>query len=572
MTKPRVFLSYCRDDQERAARLFGDLTSAGIDVWWDQDVPPGSDWKFEIRQAMTRCNAVVLCVSARSAKRTISGIYPEALDAIGMFRERRPGDVFLIPVRFSKCDIPPIEIDATRTLDRLEYVDLFPASQRSTNFQRLVRSIRKAARSKPTNRRSAAGGVAIRSRAIAGGRGKRTIAKRGSTGRRRSLPRSTALIRRPIHPPAAVNEILQLCGNTSPVIENSLRRYLQVLEGLQQRQLELHTLHIQEAFSKWLLDGDEAKLRQRLSDEIGQQTGMVREIEEKIAKTQQQRRSVEATIVQEALYKTIVSVDMAGYSDVARLLEENQDPSVVMRLNKKIQEFVDGGLSAVGIPRERAVIQTTGDGALLVFERARDAHRFAEAVHAGTVSWNRSRKEPTAKRWFRIGAASGPVSIIPDDGEVKFAGITIANAVRLETAARPGELVVDIATYDALPGQIQRRYGKEENVHGKRNEIFLVRRCDMSEGLAAEVAETPIPVPKPALGDRRKIYALYSRLLTLEAVETLMNLVDMPAGVRPSDRLPTDRRFDELFRWASHNGHLPQLESELLYLIERQKR
>jgi hypothetical protein len=66
------------------------------------------------------------------------------MDAIEAYRQYKPGTVFLIPVRLSQCDIPPIEIDSTRTLDRLQYVDLFPAAKRDDGLMRLKAAIRAA--------------------------------------------------------------------------------------------------------------------------------------------------------------------------------------------------------------------------------------------------------------------------------------------------------------------------------------------------------------------------------------------------------------------------------------------
>ena len=41
----------------------------------------------------------------------------------------------------SESEIPPFEIDGTRTLDRLQYVDLFPAVKRDAGLQRLIKAL-----------------------------------------------------------------------------------------------------------------------------------------------------------------------------------------------------------------------------------------------------------------------------------------------------------------------------------------------------------------------------------------------------------------------------------------------
>jgi len=141
--KKHVFLSYCHDNRDEVARLRSDLIAAGESVWWDEDILPGEDWKFAIRTAMKDSYAVVLCLSAEIEARSQSGVYPELLDAINFYRELNPGSIYLIPARLSSCEIPPVELDATRTLDRLQYLDLFPGAQRTTGLQRLLAALRK---------------------------------------------------------------------------------------------------------------------------------------------------------------------------------------------------------------------------------------------------------------------------------------------------------------------------------------------------------------------------------------------------------------------------------------------
>ena len=141
MPKQHLFLSYCRDNAAEVRHLHDQLIAAGEQVWWDQDILPGQDWKLEIRKAMQNAYAVVLCLSAETEARTTSGIYPETLDAINMLREYPPGDIFLIPVRLSSCAIPMFEIDSTRTLDRLQCVDLFPSPNWGPGMQQLLRAL-----------------------------------------------------------------------------------------------------------------------------------------------------------------------------------------------------------------------------------------------------------------------------------------------------------------------------------------------------------------------------------------------------------------------------------------------
>lgn len=142
MPKKHVFLSYCHNNEAEVAHLRADLLAAGEAVWWDKDILGGKDWKQEIRRAMKHSYAVVLCLSQKLAARSESGVYPEVADAISLYRTQAPGSVFLVPVRLSDCEIPDIELDDTRTLDRLQCVDLFPAAKRVAGFQMLLEALR----------------------------------------------------------------------------------------------------------------------------------------------------------------------------------------------------------------------------------------------------------------------------------------------------------------------------------------------------------------------------------------------------------------------------------------------
>ena len=104
---------------------------------------------------------------------------------------------------------------------------------------------------------------------------------------------------------------------------------------------------------------------------------------------------------------------MVGYSDLARIIEENVGVEVVFRLNQQIQQFVEAGLAAVGMQREKAVLATAGDNAIVAFEKGGDAHLFATAVHQAAEAHNAKVSVASAKRWFRIGIATGELGERP---------------------------------------------------------------------------------------------------------------------------------------------------------------
>jgi len=175
--------------------------------------------------------------------------------------------------------------------------------------------------------------------------------------------------------------------------------------------------------------------------------------------------------------KTVLEMDLAAYSDVARMLEENLNVEAVKVFQDQIQEFVDYGLTVIGLHRDDVVVATAGDNAILMFDDAQTMHKFAQAVQTQTLAHNVARSVESAKRWFRMGAATGIVLAIPDEHRV--VGSTISRAVRLEAAAEIGQLVVDLPTFDALPDDLKNAYGSVDIIPGKRSERFEGRRCTL---------------------------------------------------------------------------------------------
>ncbi|MEO0816530.1 MAG: TIR domain-containing protein [Pseudomonadota bacterium] len=58
-----VFLSYRRTDQALASSVVDALTAQGLDVWWDQRIEGGEDWREAIVEGLTNSNALVILFS-----------------------------------------------------------------------------------------------------------------------------------------------------------------------------------------------------------------------------------------------------------------------------------------------------------------------------------------------------------------------------------------------------------------------------------------------------------------------------------------------------------------------------
>lgn len=138
MQTRKVFVSYCRCDASEAGELVKNLKSAGLEVWWDEDLIPGEEWAQRIAEEIKASDSVILCFSANAVGRERGTFYEEVRRAIEVWRTRKPGTLGIVPIKFSPCEIPAIPIDSQRNLDALQYVELYPPEKRSDSLRSLL--------------------------------------------------------------------------------------------------------------------------------------------------------------------------------------------------------------------------------------------------------------------------------------------------------------------------------------------------------------------------------------------------------------------------------------------------
>ncbi|MFI9006386.1 toll/interleukin-1 receptor domain-containing protein [Actinosynnema sp. NPDC053489] len=122
-----VFVSYVREDAEKVDQLCQALEAADIPYWRDRtSLAPGDHWKREIREAIRSESLVFLaCFSRNSLARFKSYMNEELSLAIDEFRMLPPGATWIIPVRFDDMAVPGWDLGSGRTLNDLNYADLF---------------------------------------------------------------------------------------------------------------------------------------------------------------------------------------------------------------------------------------------------------------------------------------------------------------------------------------------------------------------------------------------------------------------------------------------------------------
>ncbi len=63
-----VFISYAREDRPRAEQIAQGLAAAGLECFWDTEIPPGQTWADYIEDKLTHCKALIVLWSEHSTK------------------------------------------------------------------------------------------------------------------------------------------------------------------------------------------------------------------------------------------------------------------------------------------------------------------------------------------------------------------------------------------------------------------------------------------------------------------------------------------------------------------------
>lgn len=101
-----IFISYAREDRERAQAIAAVFQEQGWSVWWDRSIPPGRTFDQVIEEALGAARCVVVLWSRASA--TSDWVKTEAAE--GLARK------ILVPVRTEETNLP-LEFRRLQTVD-----------------------------------------------------------------------------------------------------------------------------------------------------------------------------------------------------------------------------------------------------------------------------------------------------------------------------------------------------------------------------------------------------------------------------------------------------------------------
>jgi len=129
---PQIFLCHASNDKARVRRLYRRLREAGLTPWLDEeDILPGQDWDYEIRNAIRHSDYFLACLSKNSVDKR--GYFQKEIKmALDVLDEMPEGQVYLIPARLDDCEVPS-------RLRVSQWIDLFEISTRG--LSRLLMTI-----------------------------------------------------------------------------------------------------------------------------------------------------------------------------------------------------------------------------------------------------------------------------------------------------------------------------------------------------------------------------------------------------------------------------------------------
>jgi class 3 adenylate cyclase len=122
---PNIFISHIPENRTDAQRLSNALNRSGVQISTRNTVPPGGRRKQAVRRAIHQACFFIACFSEDYYNLERTDMNEDIALAIEELRKYHTDRSWLIPVRFSDCDVPDIDIGPGETLQDLVPVDLY---------------------------------------------------------------------------------------------------------------------------------------------------------------------------------------------------------------------------------------------------------------------------------------------------------------------------------------------------------------------------------------------------------------------------------------------------------------
>lgn len=120
----KIFLSYPSERLEDAKTVYRFVRSVDLECWWDKEnLIGGQDWNRERRDAQAAADIIILICSEETTGRN-GVIQREINEALDASRDRRPDQIYVVPLRTAAIDLPT-------EITRYQYIDIFQSGWRT---------------------------------------------------------------------------------------------------------------------------------------------------------------------------------------------------------------------------------------------------------------------------------------------------------------------------------------------------------------------------------------------------------------------------------------------------------
>jgi formylglycine-generating enzyme required for sulfatase activity len=184
-------------------------------------------------------------------------------------------------------------------------------------------------------------------------------------------------------------------------------------------------------------------------------------------------------MLEENIQLTVVQLDLFQSSKSTKFIEDQLGIQGTKLFVEQIRKFVEDAFNPIRITSiYNETYSLGGDGYRILFKDVDDAYKFVKYFCIKVDKYNITKDN---KRLFRIGAATG--NVLYDESQSGIDRIighrVLFTVSRMVTAADPGWLYIDKATYKALPQESQKNFILR-NIEGKKHENnFDVYACPM---------------------------------------------------------------------------------------------
>jgi len=129
----RIFISYAREDENIANRLYNDLKNLGLSPWIDTEkIQPGQKWRECITEAIMKSDFFLALLSSHSISKR-GYVQNELKKAFEVCDGIPNSNIFIIPIRLTDCEIKD------QRLKELTWLDLYKSYNKGLN--QLIKSL-----------------------------------------------------------------------------------------------------------------------------------------------------------------------------------------------------------------------------------------------------------------------------------------------------------------------------------------------------------------------------------------------------------------------------------------------